>query len=442
MRRLVLMGAAVLSMAGAAAGAPKLGPRHTSSFYGFSLCPPAETVRERRTSATRLVSWVKRDEQTGAVRWTLEVLRAVQKPTQLSLTEYAKAVAGELARTNEFDVKSTQTGTVAGRPAMHFRGVWRGAVRLWRRQTWVQVKPGQHLVLGMTGTEAAEREMDDVLTAVAKTLRLFDPTELRRQRAESLKRGAAVLDKLTDAALGKLLSGQTHYHLMKLKGRTVGFLRASEGTAKRDGRQGAWVVRAAALTMPDAPRQLVCEELFASPERSLERWRRVMVLGRGRAAARSVQEGIKQDNLILLHTRAGAGPRKTRQFEVSEAIRGAYLPAALAAVAPRLIDRSKPTSYGFAVFNAEAMGFDLRTLRVVGPGTAAIGRRRVPATRLIDREADDAPEAEVWVDESGAVLTLKTPEGLSVERADRAAVAGRFAAELLELDKLLGGRGK
>jgi len=118
----------------ASAPAVRLGVRYTDVFRGFSLCPPAGAQRVRETSTRRLVGWVQRDDKTRAIRWSMEVLQTSHKPTKLSISEYAEAVTKELAK-GQFKVKSTQVGTVAGKPAMHFRGIWRGALTLWRRQT-------------------------------------------------------------------------------------------------------------------------------------------------------------------------------------------------------------------------------------------------------------------------------------------------------------------
>ena len=112
------------------------------------------------------------------------------------------------------------------------------------------------------------------------------------------------------------------------------------------------------------------------------------------------------------------------------------MPGAMSAVAPQLIDRSKPASYGFAVFNPVAGGFDLRTIRVVGPGVVSVAGRTVKATRLTDQKADDAPVMDVWVDAAGRLVQTRAPEGLTVQRSTQAAVVRLFAAEMVELEKL------
>ncbi|MHC4717940.1 MAG: hypothetical protein ACYS5V_13280 [Planctomycetota bacterium] len=428
-----------------------LGGRYTNVLNGFSLRPPAGTERLRRTSRRRLVAWVQRDEATGAIRMSLEVLRTRQLPAKLPMDQYAKDIAKRLLVTSRLNVESTELGTVAGRPAMHFRGMTHGELKLWCRQTWVKVRSGpekpdaagearldEYLVLNLTGPGNDKARLDAVMTACAATLRLFDPVAARRQRADSLARGAKVLAGWTDAKLRALLSPRPGYYTMVLAGRVIGFLRVTEAIGRPfDGATGLWVVRWGCLKAPDQPRQLIHEELFCTADRQVEQWRHALMNGEGRSATRSFQEGIKQGNVLLVGSRARGRPPQSKKFVMPEPIRGAYLPGAMSILVPQLIDRSKPTLYGFAVFNPVAGGFDLRTVRVVGPEGLSVSGRTVKATRLTDQKADDAPQTDVWVDAAGRLLRTRAPDkGVVIQRSSQAAVVRLFATEMVELEKL------
>ena len=439
MKHGMVIAAALAGLAGppqAGAAALVVSGRYRNILQGFSLCPPAGTERVQRTSLRQVVAWVKRDPSTRAVRWSLEVLRTRQKPTELPLEQYAQAVARELARTSRFKVESTRLGVVAGRPAFNFRGMRGAELRLWCRQCWVQVKPNDYLVLHIAGAEPYKAEMDAVLSAVANTLKLFDPAQARKERSESLRRAREVLKGLTAGKLRALLPGRVLYFTVRLKGRLVGFIRVTARIARPYGDCGLWVVRWAALKLPGQPRQLICEHLFATPDRQVERWNSAVVSGEGRTAAGVLREAVKQDDLLLVQTQQGAGPRKTRQYRLPKAIRGAYLPQATSLLITRLIDRARPGCYGFAVFNPAGGGFDLRTIRVLGPAKITLAGEAVVGTHLKDQKADDAPPADVWVDAAGQLLKMRTAEGLVIDRADANAVVGPFAAELVELQKL------
>ena len=236
------------------------GLRYTDRLVGFSLCPPADTERIRQTSARRLVGWTRRDEQTKAVRWSLEVLRTKHKPTKMPLTEYSKAIAKELARTSNFKVTSTRLSVVAGKPAMHFSGTWSGAFELWRRQTWVRTKPGEHIVLNISGDPDAKDEMDAVMTKILGSLKLFDPKIAAAEYKKNLARGEAVLKKLSVKKLKTIINKKPHYCTIKLKDKIIGFVKLTESIVKRSDAQGLNVVSSGALVLPDTPTQLTWKE--------------------------------------------------------------------------------------------------------------------------------------------------------------------------------------
>jgi len=438
-RRLSLVLALAACLARPAAGyaaRPALGPVYRDVFHGFSLRPPLGAERVRESVVRRLVGWRSRDPKTGAIRWFLDVSQARDKPTNLTLSAYAKALAKRFAKAGRFKVHSIELGQVAGKPAMHFRGVWTGAFELWRRQSWIRVKPNEYLVLNIAGTQAAKQQMDALMDAVLGTLKLFDPSAALAERARNLKRGAAVLAGLSDKSLRALLVPRGYYFTIELEGRVVGFLTVTETFTRRRGSLGLRVVRCGALKLPDQPRRLTREEMFATADRKLERWKRVVLEGEGPAGGRSVQEALKQQDLILVQTAGPSGPRRSVERRVPPALVPMYLPQAMDVVLPRLVDRGKPGTYGFAVYNPAANDFDLRTLRVVGPEQVRLGGRTVQATHMTDRMAEDAPTADLWVDQRGILLRMKTADKLLLQRSDRRTVASRFAAELLALEAL------
>ena len=113
-------------------------------------------------------------------------------------------------------------------------------------------------------------------------------------------------------------------------------------------------------------------------------------------------------------------------------VRGGKLGCLLREAWPKV----EPQSFAFAVYNPAAHDFDLRTIQVVGPEKITLGGRELQATRLTDQMAADAPVANVWVDAKGILLRMRTAEGLTLERAEKKAVIAKFAAELVELDRI------
>jgi len=418
----------------AEAGVP-LGAPYKDVFHGFSLRPPAGTERLRERSDHRLVCWVRRDEKTGAIRWSLEVLLARHKPIKGSREEFAQAVAAQLAA-NRFKVASTKPDTVAGKPAVHFRGMWKGALELWRRQTWVEKSPQEHLVLNIAGPVTAQAAMDAVLDAVAGTLKLFDSTAALAERRENLARGVKALSGLNEAKLRDVLAPEPYYFFLKMKGKVVGFLKVTESIQQRGRTRGVRILRLGAVLLPDKPRRLTRDDLFAAPDREFERWQRIVIDGRGRSAVKSVTEGLKQRDLLVMQVTADDQPPTDVKQRVPEALLQAYLPQAFDVLLPRLVSRSGASAYGFAVYSPPARNFDLRTLSVVGPEKVKLAGRTLPATRLTDKMAEDAPTANLWVDGKGLLVRMETAHGLALERATDSLVKAKFAAEMADLEKI------
>ncbi|MCK4625295.1 MAG: hypothetical protein KAV00_08300, partial [Phycisphaerae bacterium] len=404
--------------------------------------PPADTERIMQTSARRLVGWTRRDEQTKAVRWSLEVLRTKHKPTKLPLSKYAKTVAAELSRTSNFKVKSTRTSIVAGKPAIHFSGTWSGAFELWRRQTWVRIKPGEHIILNISGDPNGKDEMDAVMTKVLGSLKLFDPKIAAAEYKQNLARGASALKKLSIRKLQTIINKKPCYCTIKLKGKIIGFVKLTESITKRSNAQGLNVVSSGALILPETPAQLTWKELFTTPDRNFEQWKQVSVQGKGKTAAREIQEAIRKDNWMLVQLHRSGRPKRNWKQELPKTLHAAYLPEALSNLLPRLLDRSKPGTYAFAVYNPGKNDFDMRTVQVVKTETIRMGPKNFKATRMTDQMSRQSPIVNLWVDEKGLLLRMQMPGGLVMERADRRIIAAKFAAELAELDKLRRSKGK
>ncbi|HET6426888.1 MAG TPA: hypothetical protein VFJ30_00650 [Phycisphaerae bacterium] len=430
-------------------GRPALAPRYVSVLNGFSICPPAETERVRETSRRRLVAWTQRDPATGAIRMSMEVIRTLQLPTTSPLDQHARDIATRLLATSRLKVESTEIGTLAGKPAMHFRGMTEGELKLWCRQTWVKIRvgttggpddklvPDEHLVFNLTGPADDKARLDAMMTASLATLQLFDPVAARREGGENLARGAEALAGWTEAKLRPLLSSEPVYYTMHVGGRVVGFLRVTETIGRPfDDATGLAVVRWGCLKAPNEPRRLIHEELFCTADQRVERWRHAILTGEGPGATRVFQEGIKQGNVLLVGSRSRRGPATSTKHVIPDSIIAGYMPAAMSAIATQLIDRTQGRAYGFAVFNPVACAFDLRTIRVVGPATLRGSGGDIQATRLTDQKADDAPVVDVWVDAAGRPLRTQAPEGLVIQRAAPDTVVKLFAAELIELEKL------
>lgn len=418
----------------------KLAPRYTDSIHGFSICPPAGTVRIRRSSSHRLVGWVLRDQTTGAIRWSLNVMQIIHEPSKLPLSRLAKQTAQALKTTNSFYVQNTRITIVAGKAAMDFEGLWKGAFQLWRRQCWILVNPKIYLIIEISGPVTDKDKMNTTLDAVLNTLDVFDPSKAIARCKENLARGAKILEKLSDDKLQSVLRNKPLYWKVLLKGKIIGMLTLTERFTTRDKAKGVLVVRKGVLMIPKQPRRLTYEEFFSSTDCSFERWKQITLEGHGKSATRTTIKGIKQDNLIAVNYKLPSRPDRLRKRQVPATIRSSYLPQALGIIIIRLISRSNPAAYGFAMYDAMSNDFTPRTIEVIGKETITVSGENLHTIHLTDQMGPNEPLLNLWVDQSGLPIRMEAAGGIIIERSDRRFISSRFAPELLELDRLAGGK--
>jgi len=250
------------------------------------------------------------------------------------------------------------------------------------------------------------------------------------------------LKKLSVEKLKTIINKKPYYCTIKLKGKIIGFVKLTESIVKRSDAQGLNVVSSGALIIPKAPVQLTWKELFTTPDRNFEQWKQVSVQGKGKTATGEIQEAIRKDNWMLVQLHRSGRPKRSWKQELPKTLHAAYLPEAFSILLPRLLDRSGPGIYAFAIYNPDKNDFDMRTIRVVKTETIRIGPKNVKATHMTDQMSRQAPIVNLWVDEKGLLLRMQMPGGLIMERADRRIIAAKFAAEMAELDKLGRTKGK
>jgi hypothetical protein len=410
--------------------AARLGPRYTDYRHGFSLCPPAGAERERSPSATRLLSWRLRDPQTKAIACTVSVARAVESNAEIDLNAYARLIASALARKENFQVASADVTKVSGKGAMDLRGHTAGRLRFWQRQLWVQAEPGRFIILRVTGPWSRRESLETLSRRIVATLDVVDPKTAMARREEALDRGRKLLAGLTAEKVAAVLREEAYWLLARRGGKAVGFLKMTESRAKQDGVRGfefrTWS-RVAALPPAQETRARLVR--FADAARKANRWSEMAWTGSGEPALSSHIEGILAGGSITCRlTRPDAKPpTRLRTTPIPPGNRSVFLPQGMEVLLPRLVDLKKKATYAFAVYNAAADGFDMRTFTVEGRETIELGGRKVEATRCLDRRAADVAADRLWVDGRGHLLRVETAGGLLLESASRGAVLKRFA---------------
>ncbi len=399
----------------------ELDKRYVDTLRGFSLRPPAGTERRRDRVAARLVSWSKRDEESGAIAWTLSVLQATNDQKNIDMKKYAETLKRQLEQGEDFRNVTTELSPVANKAAIHIRGVAAG-VQMWQRQVWILASAGRFLIIKITGPKNNADQLDKICDAVLATVEITDPNELKKHRKEMLEKGQELLAGITDKELEKAVDTEARWFLMKLDKKDVGFMLVREAITRTKGEHGYEVRQWIMTQLPKDQPRLMRSVMFTNADRSLERWTQSLQIGSGQTAVQIGEDGMKQKDLIVCDV-SNAGRISTQQKSVLDNI---YLPKAMAFMLPRLVDLDKKAAYGFATYASQSNSFDMRSFTVVGPDSITVDSRKVNAIHIIDRPAEDADASDVWVDEKGKLLRIESPDGLILEPASKAAVLRQF----------------
>lgn len=425
---MTVMGMCVLSawstVAGQVGGRIPLGKRYINGVYGFSFRTPAGSRRKRDPSKRRLMTWAGRDEQTGAIAWTLAVSHVREaKMTQADLGVYKDALVATLKKEENFRIETAKVIPIAGKAAIDLRGLSGGELRLWQRQLWVEIRPKEFLVFRTSGPLTLKERVNALGAAVAGSLQVVDPTAARKERIANLRRGETLLDGITASILSQALRARPQWYLLKMKNKPAGFVKVEEKARAYKGVDGYAVTAWVMVALPKTPARLVRREMFTTADRKLERWREQWQIGSGKLAQNGAEDGLKDGNMIVCHIDTRGKVHRLKPKKTPQPI---YLPRAMGMVLPRLVDLTKPACYAFATYVSSANDFDMRTFTVVGPDKIKTLAGSVDAVRIIDRPAEDEEPATVWVSPKGDLLRMQSGTGLAMDVASEATVLRRF----------------
>ena len=400
----------------------ELARRYTDTVHGFSLRPPLGAERKREFSASRLVTWLKRDDKTGAIVWTLSVQRAAETKEQIDIIPYSKALEEKLRKEDNYRIESRRLAPVGGARAIHFRGET-GGIRFWQRQVWILRTGGEFLIVSISGPINIKTRLDAICQKVLDTLKLTDPTEAREARRKNLLVGQDFLAALTDARYSAAISETPQWFLLRFNGRAVGFQCIEEAAVRREDANGYEIKTWVMIELPQKQTRLLKRRMFVTGDQHLERSARRLQIGSDKDAKVIDEDVLKQNELIITNILMADGKLRTRKKRVPEKI---YLSQATGMLLPRLIDLSKPYSCAFAVYNTERNDFDMRTFTVIGPERIMWNNRKVSAIHAEDQLAVGSEPAQLWLDTTGKLLRMQTEDGLIMVRSTASAVFRRF----------------
>jgi hypothetical protein len=464
----------MVSLAFAAANAqetqiPALAQRpYVDKLNGFSLRPPAQAVRIREKSASLLVRWEQRDAATGAIAWTFSVSRFEQANADLTLDQYAAALAQNLRQAEGFEVESTQLIERCGKKSIMIQGLTAKPLRQWRRQEWVLVNHDGVLLFEIVGPVTMRDRLGQLAESIMASAAFLDPeVELARQR-ESIDRGMALLKEIDEGRIRGSIESAPQWFTMRLKGKPIGWAVQMERVATRDKSSGLELRMGTILTLPDGSRSQK-QVIFVSFDGRVEHWSdRLLLTANGNTTLIS-EKGFRQDEAILCSGRQGeqtweqqkAMPPGMLERDVIQqvernmpqaspdqkaaaiksmliTVQDFYLSRATGMILPRLMDLSSLQAYSFAVYNTRINDFELRTFTLLGKSSIDLNGAKVSAVHLTDVSAggESAP-ADWWLDEGGRMLRLSTDDGFVMESAPQEDVFNQDPRARQAIDDLM-----
>jgi len=437
-----ILGAACVAAPGAEPSTD-LGTRYVDSLNGYSLRPPANTTRRKEYSQARLASWTRRDTKSGAIDLTLVTFKRTAIEKKVNLKAFAEGLRVKLAREQQLFIykNKLRITTVGGKKAIDLTGEGSPSgpaatkLGLWQRQVWIQVAPRDFLIIAISGPKARMSNLDTVFTKVLTSVELIDPAEAIRTRNANLKRGQDLLAGLTAKKLTTAFNGRAHWYLFRKDDKDVGYMVMKAFPARRESADGFEILSVVRLQLPKDKIRRSKREQFATTDRTFSRWQESMNVGSGATVMRYVEDGMKQGDVALCRISA-AGQERTNQQRLTPAMQKTFLPRAFGMVLPRLVDLKQKQAYAFAMYNSQANGFDMRTFTIGKPETITISARRVETVHIIDRTAEDAEPTNVWVNASGDIVRMTTPDGLAMEASTQNAVARRFPDDEASLRRM------
>jgi hypothetical protein len=397
-------------------------PTYTDKLNGFALRPPIGCDRIKEPGTSCLVRWVSLDANTKTIFWTLGVNVALQSDPNITMREYAKILGPSLKDQDNLESVATFATQVGGKEALDIRGVAvAGGSRVWRRQVWVLAQPGRFLIFWVSGLEARQNAMHEILQEALSTVKITDPIETLKAQDASLRNGRQFLAALGKKALAPAQGLQ--WYVFRQDGNIVGWTVQKESLARRGKQDGLEIQTLTMLRLPGDRLRLSRRTLFGTAGGG-EQWKETLQIGEGDKKEIVQEEGTRQGNMIVCAITYGADV-KTRKKEVpsgpdANEPTDMYLPHCLGMILPRLLDLSRARAYSFATYSSRDNNYRLRTFTVIGPQKIALNSRQVEAVRMSDMEsANEETTTDMWVDASGMPLRIQSPGWPVIEAGTR-----------------------
>jgi hypothetical protein len=413
-----------------------LAERYIDELNGFSLRPPAGGQRVTTPREKRLAEWIRQSPDGTSTLWLMSVSRRTFTEKHRDLARYSQTLTAELQRRGA-EVQQVRMATLAGQPAIRCGGTLAEAAAfapasakvkvepLQFRQAWILLAPGEFLVVEWVARASAAESLNRTWGQVVESIRLFDTRgAIERKKAAARRAQELLWDKLTPEVFRERLPDRPRWYLMHRNGKAVGWMKLIARPTRREGRAGYEIQTWSMIQMPDQPTRLIRRRMFIEPRLAGEIWRAHIQVGDGPDAVLLVEDGLRKLGLVVC-TLGRNDQMQTQQTRLPDAVKDIYLPKAVGAILPSLIDLKPGTSYLFAEYTSAENDFVERELQVGQVETITWRGRDIQTVRLTEQTGREKPIA-LWVDGKGNVVRTRTTDGLVTELASQAGVLRNF----------------
>jgi hypothetical protein len=308
---------------------------------------------------------------------------------------------------------SQQVQEIAGRPGGVLAATyWRGGFLWLRLEAVIKVQARRHYVLLYNGPAEARKRSEPLFHLVLASLRLLKPHLSRAELDEALKAGATMLAGIGAEDLRKAVVPEQIFKFV-LDGKTVGFVQIRQDVTTMKDRSGVRIREGGWMFEPDGRLRRVQANMFVSEDLREGNWKTsvtTLIPARGAQPAyleNAMEEGLYQQDALLTSQAYHLSDPVTENppLRVPEA----FVSLAVVRMLPRLVgDLSKPRRLAFAQFDHQRVGMVIRIVELKGAGDLPTGVTRGKVYRIEEREGPTGEPSNVYVDEAGQVLLVKS----------------------------------
>lgn len=427
--------------------------RYTDPINGFSFIPPADGVQAQADENLYLARWVKAQKDTRKVLWAMDVNRWVanivdKKKKELSEEQYAKLpmsvfkdiIISEF-NTDEVKIDSEKVIKIDSHDAIEITGtitrekltdagltVEKEIVKNWFSQIWVRIAPRVFITFKMVADDKSRKTAETLWKGVVDSIEISDTQKTLTQQQLKTRRAESVIEKLRQDGIKSVFITDPQWFLVEKEGKTIGWFSSKAFRKELNNRTG-FQISSCAEVQPQSDKEvvrLIYQTVFVSDDLDYESWLMRMQIGSGEMAELVVEKGIRQQKLVFCNTATPGIGTESHQTQIPKLVETIYLPRAVGAVVPAIIDLAKPGSYTFAEYSSNKNDFVMREVEVIGPENIELLGRQIAAVHLRDRSHRNTQPADSWVDKSGKILKTQTANGVTMQACSEKQLLAKF----------------